>query len=139
MTREEAIKTLQDNICATCAYGSTMDKCDIAYCDNRHAIKTLKEPKKGEWIPVSERLPEDLEPVNITWVNRDPISYYADIKDKPFTATGHYYKGKWYWYSSTCQDYLEEYGRCDVDEIDKDIEVIAWMPIPKPYKAESEE
>ena len=93
---------------------------------------------KPKWIPVSERLPEDLEPVNITWVNHNPESYYADIKDKPFTATGHYYKGRWYWYSSTCQDYLEEYGRCDVDEIDTDIEVIAWMPLPEPYK-ESEE
>lgn len=98
-----------------------------------------QKPKTGDWIPVSERLPENLEPVNITWVNRNPESYYADIKDKPFTATGHYCEGKWYWYSSTCQDYLEEYGRCDVDEIDKDIEVLAWMPLPEPYKAESEE
>ena len=92
----------------------------------------------GRWIPVSERLPENLEPVNITWVNRNPESYYADIKDKPFTATGHYCEGKWYWYSSTCQDYLEEYGRCYVDEIEEDIEVIAWIPLPEPYKAESE-
>lgn len=91
------------------------------------------------WIPCSERLPEDLEPVNITWVNHNPEGYYADIKDKPFTATGHYCKGRWYWYSSTCQDYLEEYGRCDVDEIDTDIEVTAWMPLPQSYKAESEE
>lgn len=86
------------------------------------------------WIPVSERLPEDLEPVNITWVNHNPSSYYMDIKDKSFTATGHYCKGRWYWYSSTCRDYLEEYGRCDVDEIDTDIEVTAWMPLPQPYK-----
>lgn len=85
------------------------------------------------WIPVTERLPEDLEPVNITWVNHNPRGYYADIKDKSFTATGHYCKGRWYWYSSTCQDYLEEYGRCDVDEIDTDIEVTAWMPLPEPY------
>ena len=94
-----------------------------------------QEPK---WIPVSEGLPEDLEAVNITWVNHNPESYYMDIKDKPFTATGHYCKGRWYWYSSTCQDYLKEYGRCDVDEIDADIEVTAWQPLPQPYKAESE-
>lgn len=86
------------------------------------------------WIPVSERLPEDLEPVNITWVNHNPESYYADIKDKPFTATGHYCNGRWWWYSVTCQDYLNEYGRCDVDAMDDDIEVIAWQPLPKPYK-----
>lgn len=86
------------------------------------------------WIPASERLPEDLEPVNITWVNHNPESYYADIKDKPFTATGHYCNGRWWWYSVTCQDYLNEYGRCDVDAMDDDIEVIAWQPLPKPYK-----
>ena len=96
--------------------------------------REYQEPSK--WIPVSEGLPEDLEPVNISWVNHNPESYYTDIKDKPFTATGHYCNGRWWWYSVTCQDYLEEYGRCDVDAMDDDIEVIAWMPLPKPYKAE---
>lgn len=100
-------------------------------------ISAMKATNRMQrWIPVSERLPEDLEPVNITWVNHNPKGYYADIKDKPFTATGHYCKGRWYWYSSTCQDYLEEYGRCDVDEIDTDIEVTAWMPLPTPYQSE---
>lgn len=36
------------------------------------------------WIPVAERLPEELTPVNITWINRSPEQYYADIKDVPF-------------------------------------------------------
>lgn len=88
------------------------------------------------WIPVSERLPENTEPVNITWVNRKPEPYYADIKDKPFTATGHCCNGKWWWYSALCQDYLDEYGECEMDEVDKDIEVIAWCELPEPYKGE---
>lgn len=92
----------------------------------------------AKWIPVSERLPEDSEPVNITWVNHNPETYYADIKDEPFTATGHYCNGKWWWYSVTCQDYLDEYGHSDVDAMDDDIEVVAWMPLPEPYKTESE-
>lgn len=100
-------------------------------------LKQLREQTR--WILVSEKLPEDLEPVNITWVNHNPESYYADIKDKPYTATGYYCKGRWYWYSSTCGDYLKEYGRCDVDEIDADIEVTAWMSLPLPWKAESED
>ena len=86
------------------------------------------------WIPVSERLPDNTDPVNITWVNHDPESYYADIKDKPFTATGHYCNGRWWWYSVTCQDYLDEYGHWDIDAMDDAIEVIAWMPLPKPYE-----
>lgn len=88
------------------------------------------------WIPCSERLPENMEPVNITWVNRDPVSYYMHIKDKPFTATGIYYKGKWYWWSSTCDDILCEYGQNEIDEVDGGIEIVAWMPLPEPYEVE---
>lgn len=92
-----------------------------------------------KWIPVSEKPPEELTPVNITWVNRNPEPYYNDIKDKPFSATGVYYKGEWYWYSSTCEDYLAEYGRCEWNKIDASIEVTAWMPLPEPYKSEVSE
>lgn len=86
------------------------------------------------WIPCSERLPENMEPVNITWVNRDPVPYYMHIKDKPFTATGIYFKGKWYWWSSTCDDILCEYGQNEIDEVVDGIEIVAWMPMPKPYE-----
>lgn len=103
----------------------------INYCISENAGRT-------EWIPVSERLPENLEPVNITWVNHDPEPYYNDIKDKPFTATGVYYRGQWYWYSSTCADYLGEYGRNEWDKVDDAIEIVAWMPLPEAYKGEGE-
>lgn len=94
----------------------------------------------GNWIPVSELLPHDLEPVNITWVNHNPESYYVDIKDKPFMATGVYFNGKWYWWSTLCTDILAEYGHNYNDIIDDDIEIIAWMRLPEPYKPhESEE
>lgn len=50
MTREEAIKTLKENYCAMCAYGSqNMDSCDIRSCDNRDAIKALEQEPKSEW------------------------------------------------------------------------------------------
>ena len=103
--------------------------------DAEVAILDLPSAQQEQrWIPVSERLPENTEPVNITWVNRNPVPYYADIKDKPFTATGHYCNGRWWWYSAVCQDYLDESGECEMDKMDGDIEVIAWMPLPEPYK-----
>ena len=103
----------------------------------RDAIeKAIKALEAQGWIPVSERLPVNTNPVNITWVNHQPESYYADIKDKPFTATGCFCDGKWYWYSSTCQDYLNEYRHCCFDEMDDEIEVLAWMPLPEPYTKE---
>ena len=92
------------------------------------------EPKQGEWMPCSERLPRDLEVVNITWVNHRPVCYYSDIKDKPFTATAIHYKDKWWWYSPICEDLLAEYGKSECDKMDADIEVTAWMPLPKPYE-----
>lgn len=101
------------------------------YNDGYEDAKKQYEPK---WTPCSEKPPEELTPVNITWVNRNPEPYYNDIKDKPFSATGVYYKGEWYWYSSTCEDYLAEYGRNEVDKIDASIEITAWMPLIEAYK-----
>lgn len=101
-------------------------------------VNQLAEEYNNGWIPCSERLPETNDAVNITWVNRKPEPYYKDIKDKPFTATGHYHKGKWYWYSCVCKDYLDEYGNSDIDEVDKDIEIIAWQPLPAPYQPKGE-
>lgn len=101
-------------------------------------LNGLPSAEPQRWIPVSERLPENTYPVNITWVNHKPESYYANIKDKPFTSTGCFCDGKWYWYSVMCQDYLDEYRYCDVDSMDDEIEVIAWCELPEPYKGGAE-
>lgn len=87
------------------------------------------------WIPVSERLPEDCVPVNVTWINRNPEPYYEDIKDVPFVDTAVYCNGKWYWWSSVCVDYLKEYGeRYNIDLVDEDIDIVSWMPLPETYR-----
>ena len=133
MTREEAIKQMEEFM--------VIDDWSLVYLPDLHdaldmAIEALKE--RPQWIPCSERLPEDLEPVNITWVNHEPEPYYHDIKDKNFIATGIHYRGQWYWYSTTCADYLGEYGSNDIDLVDDAIEIVAWMPLPKPYRKEGE-
>lgn len=86
------------------------------------------------WIPVSERPPEDLEEVNITFTNLEPEPYYDFIKGKRFTGSAVFYKGEWYWYSSITADALKEYGRYESEKIDKGIKIIAWQPLPEPYK-----
>lgn len=101
--------------------------------------RILEQEQELKWILASELLPNDLEPVNITWINHNPESYYADIKDKLFTSTGVYFNGKWYWWSTLCTDILAEYGHNHNDVIDDDIEIIAWMHLPEPYNPQESE
>lgn len=67
----------------------------------------------GRWIPVSERLPEELHSVLVYCPTTDNI-YCAFLEN-----------GKWFVF------YAEEQPQ--INEI-----VIAWMPLPKSYKGESE-
>jgi len=136
MTREEA---LSKAIMTLIYFQEHFCKSKEAVDNTQAIIDTLEQiEQEPRWIPVNERLPENLQTVNVTWQNHEPEPYYHDIKDRSFVATAVYYKG-WYWYSTTCADYLGEYGRNDVDKIDEAIEIIAWTPLPEPYKAESED
>lgn len=114
----------------SCKYdrnNSLMDFCGMI--DDAPTIEA--EPK---WIPCSERLPKECEEVLITWMNTNPASYYANIKGIPFTGCGLYCRGRWFWYSATCKDYLQEYGYSIADEVADAIKITAWMPLPEPYK-----
>ena len=99
-------------------------------------IDAMPTVEPQHWIPCSERLPEELEEVNVTWVNHKPEPYYDFVKDKPFTASAVYYKDDWYWYSSVCTDLLAERGENEIDKIDDAIEITAWMPLPEPWRGE---
>ena len=52
-----------------------------------------------EWISVKTEKPDDLQEVNVTFVNHCPPPYYASIKGKPFTGTCVYFDDEWFWYS----------------------------------------
>ena len=95
-------------------------------------------PTVSGWVSVKDRVPEENVAVNIVWVNTDPEIYYEHIKGKPFTATGVYFRGEWYWWSSVVQDYLSEYGVGFTDKMDKVIVVTHWMPLPEPPEVKKE-
>ncbi len=93
--------------------------------------------KISDWISVKDRPPEELEPVNVVWVNHRPEPYYWEIKDVPQKATAVYYRKKWYWWSCVCKDFLAEYGRNEPDLVDSGIEITHWMPLPELPDAEA--
>ena len=110
----------------------------ISEIENLPSAETFSYGHENDWIPASERLPEEAYPVIVTWKNDDPASYYQYILGKHYAGVAHYKHGKWYWYSSITEDVLMEYGRCDSEEFDEAIEVLAWMPLPKPASMEKD-
>ena len=170
--RENVIKAIVNTYCKPCKeQGNDYNEAKCRACNFDDAILEIKDvpsaeaipceiaDKVGEenerlkdrigqleeqmrWIPVSERLPDELAAVNITWVNHNPPPYYKYTKDVPLVDCAVYYRGKWYWWDATVIDLLGEYDGAyihGIEPIDKDIEVVAWMPLPQPYKGGDDE
>jgi hypothetical protein len=107
------------------------------FCKSKEAVENTqavidaleqieKEPK---WIPVSERLPEERKKCLVTFKGGyvgimcyAPDLYRVDKYDF-YNKKG---KAGWYDYDSECGYYSRD-------------DVIAWLPLPEPYKAESED
>ena len=71
-------------------------------------------PQTAEWIPVSERLPER---------DVDVLTYHKNVSfDYQYISWIDDYSGKWAGFVGNFPD-----------------EVLAWMPLPEPYKAKSED
>lgn len=78
-------------------------------------------PKGPRWIPVSERLPE--EENKRYWICTD-AGYQCECR---WTNVNHIWTNlttDWHWHIMDVPQYSE---------------VIAWMPLPEPYKVESED
>ena len=98
----------------------------------RVRVAELVKTKTTGWTSCTEGFPKDNYAVNVVYVNHNPEPYYSSIKNKPFTAAAVRYNNEWYWWSSTVQDTLAEYGSFEPEKIDKDIEITHWAPFPEP-------
>ena len=77
--------------------------------------------RTGEWIPASECLPAEEDEVLVTVL----FDGYKDgIKPTTYVEVAHQINGEWSAYSD---EYKVERSRHHV---------IAWMPLPEPYRAE---
>lgn len=146
--REKAVVQLRKKwqdaemfICTMCGHFDHNIVGNIVY-GNRECGEIVGYPcckKFTPWIPASVRLPKELEPVNVVWVNHRPEPYYQEMKDVPEKATAVYYREKWYWWSCVCEDLLAEYGTNETDQVDDAIEITHWKPLPELPKEENDE
>lgn len=104
MNRQEAIAILKD---ISWQMGS------VKRWENIEAIDMAIEALQDDWIPVSERLPEDGIAVLITTENEEV--YTDQVITDPYKER--------YFQSNTGYD---------------NFQVVAWMPLPEPYSEEYE-
>ena len=112
MTREKAIELIGG---MKSDLSDFYDYDDLAALDM--AISALSE-NKGEWIPVSERLPK--EENKSYWICTD----YGSQCECRWTNVNHFWPHlttDWHWHIMDIPPYSK---------------VVAWMPLPESYKAE---
>ena len=86
-----------------------------------HAFDDL--PSQNQWIPCNERLPEERDVKGALMSEVVMVTVYDIERDKVMGVNCDMtINGEWFGYQN-----------CDGTE------VIAWQPLPEPYKAESEE
>jgi hypothetical protein len=120
MTNKEAIHALKTRTCYECSYGCESPVlCSCFDCDLKKAtILATEALERAEWIPVTERLPETSDNVLVTYIlHSDRLLAGAKIVRTVVTANCCNED----WFPHDCEFNFEL------------VDVLAWMPLPKPY------
>ena len=110
---EERPEWLNPNCVGEEEYNKGWNACNIYWCNTID-----RQPKVGEWIPVSEGLPkEDYDTVLVFLESNiyDIAIWHSEYGFRP-------------WYAGYFEEATPEW----------ESKVLAWQPLPEPYKGESE-
>jgi hypothetical protein len=135
--RDDVLKALEqqscynpDEWCHDCSeYDQEKHCCPRFNRVIRNTVEEMKQPKMGHWISCNERLPEICE--------KDchgNITFSKTVLTTQIYGNGFVYVGNDQ-YTTNNGGWLSE---VPFDNPDERCKVIAWMPLPEPYKAESE-
>ena len=91
------------------------------------AIETLKAEAVQRWIPCSERLPEE-EGVYIVTFNKSCL-----LENELPVMDAIWRDGQWQY--SVLESYKHRMPKLVIEPIEE-LKVIAWMPLPEPWKGE---
>ena len=83
-------------------------------------LKDVPDTNAGKWIPVEERLPEKEEFLEAYIRNVYAAEFLVTIKGATRPTTLYFRGGEWF------DDYAKRYG------------VLAWQPLPEPYRLKKE-
>ena len=126
----EYVKSSGDLISRQAVLALAKEECDTAIIPYRKFVKGVNalppvNPQEPKWIPVSERLPEDEDYVLVCYADGSirTAYYYIDTEIYPSEFEDCCETG-WYNYN---EDFMYKQ------------DVIAWMPLPKPYESQESE
>ena len=119
--REDVAKTIQ-HICDLCGEQKKYDgiMCGSCYLDSFVLDDIPSADPERKWIPVTEALPEEDEEVLVTV----RFGGTKDVKPSVYVETASQISGTW-------TSYTDEYKVAP-----RKHHVIAWMPLPEPWKGE---
>ena len=129
MTLDDAIKIYTNNAEYERMVGNLQGCLDFRQlAEWLSELKQLREQTK--WIPTDERLPEEPGEYLIVWTGI--LGEHGTKRTRPLMSIAEYeiYDPENYADWITTMYEFEYYH---------DIKVLAWMPLPEPYRAESEE
>ena len=127
------LKTMTAEPCEdTVSRQATIDVLKRDTCVGNRVLDIVKALPSAQpeqrWIPCSERLPEEkdakiLKKLGIN-MRSDYVLATVEVKGERMTILSHTFDGVWQW---------------DKKYAFPDYNVIAWMPLPEPYKGENDE